>query len=356
MKGVINIIGVIGEDVLLQDVVRQVKEQSNADSFTVYINSIGGAVSVGFDIYDYLKSLKVPIRTVGLADVMSIATVIFLAGDKREIQSNTQFMIHLPMLWDDAPKRSEELRADAREMAKLEREIINFYEENTLLERNELTAMMSNDVFLSPDELFAFGFTTEKTPMKAIAKLILNSDIKMRKKSGLLERVKALLNSNVKMQKTIKTAEQDDLIFNNLEEDSEVNIGDTATLNGEPADGEVTLADGTIYVFENGELVDILELIAEGELTEDGIKELEEKLDEILEVQEVLADVVEEVNTNVEEVKEEVVAKLIMMKNKLKKATNGASIPATRKAVSRKTLKTADENSLIGAINRLKNR
>lgn len=351
MKGVINIIGVIGEDVLLQHVIQQVKEQPKATEFTVYINSIGGAVSVGFDIYDYLRGLGKPIKTVGLANVMSIATVIFLAGDEREVQSNTEFMIHLPMLLDDAPKRAKELRSDAREMAKIERDIINFYEDNTLLERNELAAMMSNDVFLSPDELFAFGFTTEKIPIKAVAKLILNSDNKMSKKGGLLEKVKALLSGNVVMTKTLKTAEQGDLVFTDLAEDGVVNVGDYAEIDGQPAEGEVVLADGTIYNFVDGVLESIVEVSAEGE---DDLTELIEKIDEIQSVTETLVEVVEEIQGNVEQVKEEVVAKLIVMKDKLAKATQGASQSATRKAVARQSTQPTNENRLVAAINRLK--
>lgn len=356
MKGVINIIGVIGEDVLLQDVIYQVKQQEKATSYTVYIDSVGGALEVGFDIYDYLKSLGKPLETVGLSQVMSIGTVIFLAGDKRVVNHNTDFMIHLPMLFDDSPKRSKELLADAKEMSKVERKIVSFYSEHTLLEQLELSKMLETDTYLTPDELYAFGFTTEKAPLKAVAKLILNTnDKKMSKKSGLLERVKALLAGNVKAQKTLKTADQLDLVFPNVDEDAEPQIGDTAVLDGEPAEGNVTLADGLTYVFEGGVLIEILEEEVSAEFTDDDITALEEKLDEILEVQEALTEVVEEISTDVEDVKEEVVAKLVQMKAKLLKATAGSSQRVSRKAVARRTTE-AKENPLAKGINNLKKR
>lgn len=356
MKGVINIIGVIGEDVLLQDVIYQVKQQEKATSYTVYIDSVGGSLDVGFNIYDYLKSLGKPLETVGLSQVMSIGTVIFLAGDKRVVNYNTDFMIHLPMLFDDSPKRSKELLADAKEMSKVERKIVSFYSEHTLLEQLELSKMLETDTYLTPDELYAFGFTTEKAPLKAVAKLILNTDEKMSKKSGLLERVKALLSSKVKAQKTLKTADQLDLVFPNVDEDAEPQVGDTAVLDGEPAEGNVTLADGLTYVFEGGVLTEILEEEVSAEFTDDDITALEEKLDEILEVQETLTEVVEEISTDVEEVKEEVVAKLVQMKAKLLKATAGGSQRVERKAVARRTTEAKDENPLAKGINNLKKR
>ena len=66
----------------LIDIVSQVKSQPKATAFNVHINSEGGLVDVGFDIYNYLKSLGKPITTIGSGIVASIATVIFMAGTK----------------------------------------------------------------------------------------------------------------------------------------------------------------------------------------------------------------------------------------------------------------------------------
>ena len=102
MIGKIYISGLIGtfgdeKGVELIDVISQVKKQPQATSFEVYINSEGGVVDVGFDIYNFLKSLGLPITTIGNGMVASIATVIFMAGTKRVVTPNTDFMIHLPM-------------------------------------------------------------------------------------------------------------------------------------------------------------------------------------------------------------------------------------------------------------------
>jgi ATP-dependent protease ClpP protease subunit len=44
-------------DVTLLDVIKQVKQQSAAESFLVKIDSVGGYVDCGNDIYNYLKNL-----------------------------------------------------------------------------------------------------------------------------------------------------------------------------------------------------------------------------------------------------------------------------------------------------------
>jgi ATP-dependent protease ClpP protease subunit len=85
MEGIIYINGQIGstpteKGVELIDIIQQVKAQEGALSFRVHINSEGGVVDTGFDIFNYLKSLQLPITTVGSGLVASIATVIFMAG------------------------------------------------------------------------------------------------------------------------------------------------------------------------------------------------------------------------------------------------------------------------------------
>jgi ATP-dependent protease ClpP protease subunit len=43
--------------------IKQVKQQSAAESFLVKIDSVGGYVDCGNDIYNYLKNLDVPVTT-----------------------------------------------------------------------------------------------------------------------------------------------------------------------------------------------------------------------------------------------------------------------------------------------------
>lgn len=70
MTGNIYISGQIGnfdgvKGVELLDVIAQVRNQPEATDFNVHINSEGGLVDVGFDIYHYLKSLGKPVTTIG---------------------------------------------------------------------------------------------------------------------------------------------------------------------------------------------------------------------------------------------------------------------------------------------------
>jgi ATP-dependent protease ClpP protease subunit len=114
MIGTIYITG-IGVDVTLLDVIKQVKQQSAAESFLVKIDSV--YVDCGNDIYNYLKNLDVPVTTY-TTKAYSIASVIFMAGETRVIPEGAidALMIHLP--WMEAAGNHSELTDYLKELKK----------------------------------------------------------------------------------------------------------------------------------------------------------------------------------------------------------------------------------------------
>jgi len=72
--------------------------QTQASKIIVNINSYGGDVNHGISIYDMLAQNKAEIITRVNGFTASIATVIAMAGDRREISSNSLFLIHKPSL------------------------------------------------------------------------------------------------------------------------------------------------------------------------------------------------------------------------------------------------------------------
>ena len=65
---------------------------------TVYVNSPGGSADSGFAIYDMLRFVKPPIRTVCSGLCASAAVIIFLGAPKgsRFSLPNSRFLIHQP--------------------------------------------------------------------------------------------------------------------------------------------------------------------------------------------------------------------------------------------------------------------
>lgn len=81
---------------MLDTVIRALKvlEQQGNDTIHVYICSEGGDIYAAFAIYDLLRQSKCEIHTYCVGCVMSAASIIFLAGNKRSATPNSTFMFH----------------------------------------------------------------------------------------------------------------------------------------------------------------------------------------------------------------------------------------------------------------------
>lgn len=279
MIGKIIIDGSIGKfegekSVELIDVITQVRKQPNATSFEVIINSDGGFVDVGFDIYNFLKSLGVPITTIGQGTVASIATVIFMAGSKRIVRPNTKFMIHLPMIGMDYANSLEV--EDALKMIKqTENEAVSFYAKELGLNKEAIYPLLRNETWLTEEQLISLGFVTNKSNFKIAAKVKNKSKLNKMSKPSKLKAIMDIIRGVAVVNKVIYSADNKELVFPDLTEDDPIEVGAKATYDGMPAEGEITTADGKVYVFEAGLLTDeIKDKAIEDEVSEDEIVEV----------------------------------------------------------------------------------
>lgn len=285
MEGTIYINGLIGsteseKGTELIDVIQQVKSQSGATSFRLHINSEGGVVDTGFDIFNYLKSLQVPITTVGSGLVASIATVIFMAGDKRILTSGTQFMIHSPMGGIDGT--ADEIEAYAQSVRECENKLIKFYTNQTGLGSDAIAPLLRNETWLTEEQATSLGFATiANEPILAKAYLNLNNDKQMTKedKSWIESKFNSILNAFKKPVTNIvlQDANGVGIDFVEVADGEEPTIGAKATIDGQPADGEYIMPDGSTYIFTAGELTEIVEADNSNDELEALRKQLAEK-------------------------------------------------------------------------------
>lgn len=64
---------------------------------TMYINSPGGSVTDGLALYDVMAGISCPIRTVCVGMAASMGSLLFAAGNKRDILPHATVMIHDPL-------------------------------------------------------------------------------------------------------------------------------------------------------------------------------------------------------------------------------------------------------------------
>lgn len=286
MKGNIYINGLIGtildqegnakKGVELLDVILQVKNQPKAESFNVFINSPGGSVNTGFEIYDYLTSLSKPIKTIGQGMVASIATVIFMAGTERELRKGTEFFLHLPQ--GGVNGNSDDISLYAKMIKDVENRILKFYQKNTGLSANEILPLLQKETFLTDAEAFKLGFANIKAlEIEPVAYFNENKltpkPMSKENKKGIWNKLQDLFKEEGIMNKLVYDAEQNEIDFYELADDDSVVVGAKARVEGQEAEGSYVVPSeddaeqSVTYVFASGELTEIVE--AEAEPTEE---------------------------------------------------------------------------------------
>lgn len=274
MKGIIYINGLIGHDefekgVELIDIVSQVKQQPEATSFDVIINSEGGMVDVGFDIYNYIKSINdsgKPVTMIGTEMVASAATVIFMAGSVRILKPNTMFMIHLP--WGSTIGTSQEIQDYADMLAECEKKIVDFYKKALNIEESAIFPLLKNETWLTEQQASGLGFVTKTyEPVMAKAKAYFN--LKTDKMEGnlkpedkkffedLFAPLAKLFKVKEPQAKMVKDANDVEIDFPDLADTDTIEVGAMATVDGKPAQGEYVMPSGETYVFDAGALTEI---------------------------------------------------------------------------------------------------
>ena len=78
--------------------IRYLTRQGPNAEITLYINSNGGEVNSGMAIYDAMRISSAPIRTVCTGVAASMASLLFTAGDVREMYPHSRVMIHDPLI------------------------------------------------------------------------------------------------------------------------------------------------------------------------------------------------------------------------------------------------------------------
>lgn len=161
----INIFGVVGEDVRAADVLKQIQAEKG-ETIEVTIMSPGGSVLEGLAIYDALRASDKKIKTSALGMAASIASVIFMAGDEREVSDNAEIMVHNAHVVTGGNKH--ELKGAIETLDEMDKKLIDIYTARTDLSVEEVTSLLDEETFMSADEAVSKGFATAKADVLAL--------------------------------------------------------------------------------------------------------------------------------------------------------------------------------------------
>lgn len=138
---------------------KQLEALGDVEKIDVYINSYGGEVAEGLAIYNALRRHKAKVTTYCDGFACSIASVIFMAGDKRVMNESSLLMIH--NAWTYAMGNAEELRKQAEDLEKITQASVEAYKSHSVLSEEEIKALMDNETWILPTEALEYGFATK---------------------------------------------------------------------------------------------------------------------------------------------------------------------------------------------------
>ena len=136
---------------------RYLEKDDPAAEVSIFINSPGGEVSSGLALYDVMQAVSCPIRTVCLGTAASMAALVFLAGDVREMLPHSTLMIHDPLILGGVGGSALELRTVADKIMHTREVTAQVIAKHTGRTLDEVYEKTSRDTYFEADEAVAWG-------------------------------------------------------------------------------------------------------------------------------------------------------------------------------------------------------
>lgn len=269
----IEIKGIIGDDYGYSQFLTDYAKAGD-EPIRLMIDSPGGAVGDGMEIANFISSHQDRfISVTNSGDIASIAALIFIAvsREKRFFDiSKGLFLIHNPFVdpfslaFSDTTAEGLALISD--ELVKIEDEYAKFFVKNTDADVDVVRGMMKINQPLTEEQLIALNVATI---YKYQAVAFIKSENKMKsdevkeivreESKGIFESFKAWFKKTTKFVAIILTdATGVQVEFPDVAEGNDPMVGDVARfMDGTIPNGEILMADGNTYEFENGVLMEI---------------------------------------------------------------------------------------------------
>lgn len=126
------------------------------DDIVIYLNSTGGDVFQGIEIYNYLKNHSSHITVEVTGTAASAATFIVAGADEAIMNTGTSFMIHeaSSFAWGNKADLKKTLNA----LETIDESIISIYTEKTGQSNEQLTDWMEEEKWFTAEEAVEYGF------------------------------------------------------------------------------------------------------------------------------------------------------------------------------------------------------
>jgi len=158
--GQLLIIGDFTEELLEQVSGQLLLMQYDYTHLNIFIHSAGGSLTVGFALYDLIRELTCTTSCIAMGELMSAATLPFLAGDHRYVFSNTRVMLHAGY-FEELSGGLSVMKANMKELKKDNQTLINIYHHEIGHSKKKLRRDLKKDLFMNASQAIAYGLASD---------------------------------------------------------------------------------------------------------------------------------------------------------------------------------------------------
>lgn len=191
--------------------VKQALSDADGSDVTLEINSPGGYVDAGSEIYTALKEYQGQVTAKITGQACSAASWIALAADRVEMSPTAQMMIHRASTMSIG--NSDDLASDLNALNSLDKSFVDLYSQRTGLDAQEVYRLMCNTTWMNAKEAVDKGFADEIMFQNDKKPALVNADGSLSVKPDTINKIKNLLHGKstenvVKLQENKKNDSQ----------------------------------------------------------------------------------------------------------------------------------------------------
>ncbi len=137
------------------------ESENPSKPISMYINSPGGVVTSGLQIYDTMRYIRPRVSTVVMGQAASMGSFLLAAGEPgmRVALPNARVMVHQPS--GGARGMASDIEIQAREILRIRKRMNDLYVQFTGRSLEEIEKAMDRDTFLEAEEAKEFGLVDE---------------------------------------------------------------------------------------------------------------------------------------------------------------------------------------------------